>query len=212
MWKRILTLPFWAILAIVALLVIIVMLIFSSLNPWNPMNYLGQPPVHVDTSRASVIRQVQSLNRLETSSYTMDKIIEAGQNGNAFQNLLYGDKILLVAHGTVVAGVDMSAVQPADVTVNGEDLSLKLPPTQIFSTTLDNSQTKVFDRQLGLLSKGNQNLETQARQAAESSIRQAACDGGILADAAKNAHDRLEQMFKLAGFSSVSVSVSAGKC
>lgn len=193
-------------------MVIVFALMFSSLNPWNPLNYFGRPWRTIDTSRSAVIKEIQSLNRLETASYTVEKIIEAGTNGNAFQNILFGDRLLLIAHGKVVAGVDLSRISDEDVRVDGDTLNLHLPNTEVFSATLDNDQTKVYDRDQGLLARGDTDLETQARQAAESSIRQAACDSGILSEAATNARLQLQQMYALAGFEHIEVTITAGIC
>lgn len=212
MIKHLLKLPLWAVLAILALLAVIVLLLFSSLNPWNPLNYFGRPATTVDISRTAVIQDIQSLNRLETTSYTIEKIIEAGNDGNVFQDILYGDRLLLIAHGQVWAGVDLSQVEEQDVQISDNTLTIYLPPTEIFSTQLNSEQTKVYDRQQGLLSRGDKDLETQARQAAERSIRQAACDAGILNQAVNDARDQLTQMYSLAGFNRVDVRVEAGVC
>jgi len=175
----------------------------------NPFN---KPKVTFDLSRDSVIKEVQQLGSLETASFTIEKIVEAGQQGNAFQDLLYGDKILLIAQGKVVAGVDLYKIQEKDITIKGTELSINLPSPRILSSTLDNSKTKVYDRTQGLLNRGNKDLETQARQAAESSITQAACDAGILEEAKKSAIERITQLFRFAGFSFVKVNISTGKC
>lgn len=205
-------LPTWVTILVALALFVVIALFFSSLNPWNPLNYFGKPTTKVDTSRAAVVRQIQGLNRLETASYTIDKIIEAGNTGNVFQNLLYGDRILLIAHGTVVAGVDLSAISPKDVIIAGHSLRINLPPTRIFSTTLDANQTRVYDRRLGLLSKGDKDLETQARAAATSSITSAACTDGILQRAATEAKARLSQMYALLGFSPITIDAPVGNC
>ena len=176
------------------------------------MNYFARPETVINTDRAEIIKEIQSLNRLETASYTMEKIIEAGDEGNLFQDLVYGDRLLLIAHGQVVAGVDLSQVSDQDLKINGSSLQIRLPDTQIFSTQLDNTQTKVYDRQQGLLSGGNKDLESQARQSAEKSISQAACQGGILQEAATQAKTQVAQLFSLAGFTQVEVQVAACQC
>lgn len=158
------------------------------------------------------MREIQSLQRLETASYTIEKIIEAGYSGNAFQNILYGDRLLLVAHGRVVAGVELADLREQDVQVDGETLVIQLPATEIFFTSLDNNQTKVYDRQQGFLARADKDLESEARLAAEGSIRQAACDDGILQEAATNAQRQIGEMYRLAGFDQVAVRVSAGTC
>lgn len=212
MWKRILLLPTWATLILGGVVVILVALVFSSLNPFNPLNYFTRPETTVDVSRPAVVRQIRNLNRLETASHSVDKIIEAGNDGNVFQDLLYGDRILLVAHGTVVAGVNLAEIAEEDVQVSGNTLRITLPATEILNVSLDAEQTKVFDRQLGLLSKGDKDLETQARASATEEIRSAACRDGILRRAADQAKVRLRQMYEMVGFDTVEVTVTAGSC
>lgn len=192
--------------------IFIVCLLLLYLAIQNGPAFLGKPKTAVDLSRGSVIKEMQSLGRLETSSFTIEKIIEAGTQGNAFQELIYGDRILLIAHGKVVAGVDLTSLTDKDVLVEGTTLKLMLPATSIFVSTLDSSQTKVYDRRLGLLSQGDKDLESQTRSAAESSIRQAACAAGIMQESAKNARERLTKMFELVGFEQVQVEVQPGSC
>jgi len=54
----------------------------------------------------TIITEVRSLARLETIEYTVEKVItaEIGQGQLAF---LFGDKLLFVAHGRVIAGIDL---------------------------------------------------------------------------------------------------------
>ncbi|MDO8610322.1 MAG: hypothetical protein Q7R95_07265, partial [bacterium] len=54
---------------------------------------------NINTSRTAVIKEMRNLQRIETASFTIEKIIDGGTSGNAFQQLLFGDKILLIAHG-----------------------------------------------------------------------------------------------------------------
>lgn len=163
-------------------------------------------------NQTAVITEIQSLAKLETASFTIEKIIEGGTQGNVFQNILYGDKILLIAHANVVAGFDLSKLKESDVKINGEKLEITLPPAEILYSRLDNEQTRVYDRKRGLLTKGDSQLESQARLAAEESIRIAACDGGILQVASENGHKQLQTMFKAAGFDEVVVSATVGEC
>ena len=82
---------------------------------WYTIN--KSPSLRFGTDRAAVITQVQSLSQLETASFTIDKIIEAGTDYNKINQLLFGDKLLLVAHGEVIAGYDLSKIKPEDFPV-----------------------------------------------------------------------------------------------
>ena len=119
---------------------------------------------------------------------------------------------MLVAHGKVIAGLDLSTMQPEDFSGSGDSIIIKLPAPQILETILDNNSTRVYDRDLGLLTKGDLDLEATARQLAEGEIRQAACNGGILDEANENAISQLTLLFKTAGFEEVSILTTPGSC
>jgi hypothetical protein len=150
----------------------------------------------------TIIHEVRSLARLETIQYSVEKVITA-QEGQGQLAALFGDKLLFVAHGVVVAGIDLAKMGPQDIWIDNQVLYVRLPEPEIFSSTLDNSKSYVFDRQTGLLSKGDTNLETQARQAAESEITKAALDDGILNQAGINAQSYLTSLFAKLGYSDV---------
>lgn len=160
----------------------------------------------------TVIKEITSLNRLETASFTIEKIIDAGTTGNRLQQFLVGDRLLLIAHGQVIAGIDMSKVKDEDVQVEGQTLKMKLPPPAILVSRLDNEQTRVYDRQSGLFTRGDRDLESEARKEAEAVIRDAACKGGILTEASKNARNQLTALFKGMDFTTVIIEIPEGTC
>ncbi len=150
----------------------------------------------------TIVHEVQTLARLETIQYTVEKVITAEENQGVFQSL-FGDRLLFVAHGTVIAGVDLDKLTPADLVIKDNVLTVHLPDAEIFIATLDNQKSYIYDRQTGLLTHGDQNLETAARQAAENEIRQAALDDGILTTARQNAEVYLARLFQTLGFPNV---------
>ncbi len=169
--------------------------------------------IQINTNRTAVIKQIQSLQRLETASFTIEKIISAGTTGdNVFQRLLFGDKILLIAHGQAIAGFDLSQVSDKDIQVEGKNLRVTLPKPQLLTVFLDNTQTRVYDRQRGILSTDEKDLETQARIAAEKSIREAACQGNILQQASDNARKQLTASFYSLGFETVTIDIPSATC
>ena len=171
-------------------------------------------PTPVVRDLGGTIQQIRSLNRLETQNFSVERVIEAGVEGNAFQNLLFGDRILLIASGNVSAGIDLSKLETGDVELSedGNTITIRLPQSEIFNTSLDNDRTRVYDREQGLLAPQNQDLETQARQAAEDEILQAACEGDIMQRSADEAVDAMEQFLRLLEFEDITVTAEAGQC
>lgn len=167
----------------------------------------------VNINRTAVIKQIRSLARLETASFTIEKVLDAQtKDANAISRFLFGDKILLIAHGQVIAGLDLSQISEKDIKVTGRDITLTLPPAQILIATLDNSQTKVYDRSQGILRHNDTELEATVRQEAEKSIRQAACDGNILGVASENAKRQITSLLTGLGFETVTVKIPVGSC
>ena len=71
----------------------------------NPYDHPGPRYIHQRSAR---------LARLETIQYSIEKVITGETGGGTFQ-ALFGDKILFVGHGTVIAGIDMEKLQPEDM-------------------------------------------------------------------------------------------------
>ena len=147
----------------------------------------------------TIIRQVQSLARLETIQFTVEKVITAEVNQGVF-GPLFGDKLLLVAHGIVIAGIDMNKIESQDLWLEDGVLNVHLPEAEVFVATLDNDQSYVYDRTTGMFTKGDPQLETAARQAAEQEILKAAETDGILDLARQNAEVYLERLFNSLGY------------
>ena len=158
----------------------------------------GRTQFNVD--QPTVVHQIQQLQRLETVSYTMDKII-SGEHGNAYlPKFLAGDRLLLIAHGEVVAGINLAGLQPGDVQIQGQKVSIHLPPAEVLSTRIDNARTRVYSRDTGLFSSPDPNLESEVREEAERQLQQAALQDGILKIAAENARNTISGMLKGFGF------------
>jgi hypothetical protein len=160
------------------------------------------PTPTVLPSPETIIHEVRSLARLETIQYSLEKVITA-EVGQETLGILFGDRMIFIAHGTVIAGVDLSQLAARDLWLQDGTLYVRLPAAEVFIATLDNDKSYVYDRDTGLLSKGNTNLETTARQVAEASIAEAALDEGILKRAQENAESFLYRLFLKLGYQQV---------
>ena len=161
--------------------------------------------VHITVDQPAVVRQIRALQRIETVSYTMDKIISGERENPVLPRFLAGDRLLLVVHGEVIAGVDLSKLQPGDVVVHGRSVSIHLPPAEIFTTTLDNAKTRVYSRDTGLFSSPDPNLESEVREEAARQLQAAALQDGILKTAEANVRQTVRSMLMTLGFEKVEI-------
>jgi hypothetical protein len=157
----------------------------------------------IDVSQPTVVDRIQRLQRLETVIYTMDKVVTGAKENPIFPDFLAGDRLLMLVHGEVVAGIDFSNLKPGDVGVDGRQVRLRLPASEIFSVRLDSAKTRVYSRQTGLLVPTDPDLETQVRQEAERQMHDAALADGILRTAQQNATTTITSLLQGLGFEKI---------
>jgi len=159
-------------------------------------------------STATVVLQIQSLSELVTVKYVLEKVVVAeSAKTTTLENLLPGqdDRIVLLAHGIVKAGVELSQLRPEDVEISGEKIHLRLPPAFVTDAYLDENATQVLDRRTGLLRSFDHKLEQLARQEAQNQIQRAARQSGIEREANERARDQLTGFLKSLGFKEVEI-------
>ncbi|MEN8241985.1 MAG: DUF4230 domain-containing protein [Chloroflexota bacterium] len=164
-------------------------------------DFLSATPT-ITLDPVTIIHEVQSLARLETIHYSLEKVITAETNQDTL-GFLFGDKLLFVAHGKVIAGIDLEKLTEEDLEYTEGVLYVNLPQAEIFIATLDNDKSYVYDRDTGLLAQNEINLETAARQSAEQAILEAALEDGILEQAQINAENYMVRLLRNLGFPEV---------
>src|ERR1700722_8092103 len=157
----------------------------------------------IDVSQPTVVDRIQKLQRLETVVYTMDKVVSGAKQSAVIPDFLAGDRILLLVHGDVVAGIDFSELKAGEVRVNGKEVHLHIPAPEIFSTRLDSAKTRVYSRQTGWLVPTDPDLETRGREQRERMLQQDAQADGILKNAQENAEVAVRGLLQGLGFETV---------
>ena len=154
-------------------------------------------------STATLVQQVQTLSELVTVKYVLEKVVILDDIK------WYGEnRVLLVAHGIVKAGVDLQEIKPEDVRVEDKKIVLKLPRARITDVYLDDQKTRVVDRSTGLLRAFDKDLEQNARRQAVEDLRIAARSNRIYEDAEERARLQLANLFHRLGYE---VEFSKGK-
>jgi hypothetical protein len=154
---------------------------------------IGAPPKIQST--ATIVQQVQTLSELVTVKYVLEKVVILDDIK------WYGEnRVLLVAHGIVKAGVDLQEIKPEDVRVEDKKILLKLPRARITDVYLDDHKTRVVDRSTGLLRAFDKDLEQNARRQAVDDLRIAARSNRIYEDAEERARLQLANLFHQLGY------------
>jgi hypothetical protein len=148
----------------------------------------------------ALVTQVRELNRLETASMHVMHVSTTTQTYDMVPDSLTGDQLTLLAVGDVIAGVDMSLLNKTDAWRQPDGtVVIRLPPSQVLVTRVDNKESHVISRKTGILRKADINLESRARQRAEQEIRNEAVRKGILNLASQNAELKLAEFLHTTG-------------
>ncbi|MGD0411542.1 MAG: DUF4230 domain-containing protein [Verrucomicrobiota bacterium] len=149
---------------------------------------------------ATLLRQVQTLSQLVTVKYVLQKIVDV-------QDVKwYGDnRVLLIAHGIIKAGINLDNLQPSDIQVAGKEITVTLPPPAITDVYLDDQNTQVYERSTGVLRAFDKDLEQNARKQAVEELRLLAIKSDILKDAQDRAQAQLTALFLQIGFTGVQI-------
>jgi len=168
-------------------------------------HWLRRPAGLQLTGTATVVQRVQTLADLVTVKYVLEKVVilDAPPQTTLGEYIQGDNRVLLLAHGIVKAGVDLKDISAADVQVSGKRIRVRLPAAHITDCYLDEQKTQVIDWKLGFLRAFDKDLEQTARRQAVADIRSAALATGILHDASERAQWQLAAFLHEAGYDQV---------
>jgi len=150
------------------------------------------------------VEGIQDLNQLATVRRKESVVITREIGGTELERIFAGEEVTVVATGYVEAGVDLAHLGQDDVQVSGETVTIHLPEPEILSTSLDEEETRVYDRDFGLLNiRPDDALVEEARDVAVDKIEQAARDEDILDQAEQNAENAIRAFVTSLGFGEV---------
>jgi hypothetical protein len=177
---------------------------------WAGIADLISPPPQkpeVDV-RAVVVQQVRQVSELTSAIFTMEAVVPTRQERSLGSLPLGATTLLYIAHGEVRAGIDLSQLTAADVTVNDAGIQLRLPPPRILDAKIDVAKSKVYDYDRGFLGLGPDvglELQSLASQTALNKIVETACSQDLLKQANLRAEVALTQLLSTAGHKTVLV-------
>ncbi len=166
----------------------------------EPEPYLKIGPV--------VVRSVRDLAQLTTVEVVEYTIVEQGTDEGWLQ-WARGDSLRLIAVANIGAGVDLAEIGVDNFSVSKDGVvEVILPPAEVQYVAVDSEATQVLDRDKGLFTKGDPQLESEARRIAETVLVGNATDEGILTKAEDNARLVMTNFLTSLGYEDVIVTFS----
>ncbi len=149
---------------------------------------LGSPqPTASVSTEAVILRSLEDASELTTAVYNMETIVTERLDRKLGPWTVGDTKLLYVAYARVRAGVDLSALSPSDVSVDGGAVTIKLGPPQLLGAEIDVNRSYVYDVDRSLFGPVDPDLQSRAERYALRQAVDAATDAGLLDEARSRA-------------------------
>ena len=195
--------------AAVGLLILVPALIpgLGSLNPFKTETE--------DRSQPVLLKSLEKLSSYRAATAQMQVPVEIREDVGVLPDFIAGSKTLLIAAGSVEAGVDFRGLRGRNLVVNEDrtSVTITLPAARLSDARVDLAKTHVFDSDRGLVDRagdffgdGGADEERKLLALAERKLAEAARQSPELLRAAeRNTRDMLVGMMRGLGFERVVV-------
>lgn len=168
----------------------------------------------IDRSQPVLLESIQDLSRYTAASGNFEVVIDIEQDRQFLPDLLFGERTLFVAAGTVDAYVDFSTITEEALTVDEEarTVHVALPWPELGPPNLDHQRSYVFAVRRGIVNRlgdlfggGDDDARQRMLVLAEQRIAEAATESELRDRAAANTRQMLEGLLRSLGYDEVTV-------
>ena len=166
-------------LALWALLVVGLLAVWEQIRTAPFMSRFTRQPDQ--TSHSVVLERVTALGKLELVRYTFKDIVEHEQVNTILPNA----RAVLIVEGEAVGCIDLTKLTPADVTTQGDSITIKLPKPELCTWKINHDRSRVYDTDYTFLNEAQ--LVSDAYRRAEQQVRASALQSGVLTKTGQDA-------------------------
>lgn len=181
--------------AIIKLLPWVIILLLAG---WAYITYKSTERAQTIINRSAVLHKVEALGKLELVRYNFKEITELKEVSKEYFRLFKlgpDSKIALISAGQAVGCIDLTKMQEEDIRLEDDTLYINLPAPEICYYKLDMENTRIYSLQTNPL-KDEKEFIQKAYANAETEIREAALNSGILEQTRANAELILRPLLK----------------
>lgn len=168
---------------------------------------LVTPTVLVSEIRAAALVSLGQIGTV-TIKKERDKTAAADSMIAGLRNRMLGEELVMDVGVRIVAGVNLKHLGEDDVRIDGNSVSITLPPTKVLMVYVDESLTRVVQRKKGWLSSHDISLMDAARREAMDAMVTAAIEKGLFQRAGQQAAATVAALARGLGVENISVSAT----
>ena len=149
----------------------------------------------------TIVEKIEALGKLELVKYNFKEITEFEKISKELDFKLFklkagGDtKIMLITKGEAVGCLDLTKIKFSDIKMTADSIAIQLPAPELCYYKLDLKETKLYSVETGYFTNTEEEIE-KAYRYAESGIKQAALESGILKQTKENAVTMLQPLLE----------------
>ena len=164
------------------------------------------PAEPIERIGSVTVEQIQQLAELTTVRTVAATTVQKGTD-RGWLNWAAGDQVSMLAVAEIGAGIDLGQLDDGDIRADPEERTVRmtLPPPTIPSVAVDNEASHVYDRDTGIFTQGDPDLERSARLAAEEILVEEAIEAGLLAEAERSARLVLTDFLRALGYETIEI-------
>jgi hypothetical protein len=212
-WRR--TRRAFKVLVIAGLTTIIVIVVGIALV----LPHLSNPFKAKTTDRSGpvLVLSIRDLARFEAASGNFQVIVDVQNDRSYIPDIIFSERSLFIAAGSVDAYVDFSQIAAGDVvaSADGKTATITLPMPQLEPPTIDPANSYVYSDQKGLVNKlqdlfsSDANKQQELYKLADQKISAAALSSQLVETAETNTRSMLIGFLKALGFTTITVNFPA---
>ncbi len=171
----------------------------------------------VDRSTQPLMLALADLNEYHAATGAFQVVLDQERDTPYLPSVISGERTTFLATGSVDASVDFSDLDTRGVEVSADrrSVTISLPAPQLGEASVDPDNSRVLDRDRGLLDRVGDMLEEDPSverefwSLAEQQLEAAAAESDLLARAETNTRDMLTALAGSMGFEQVTVTFDA---
>ena len=155
---------------------------------------------------ANVIEEIKRIGEFTSLCYYEEMALVESKGNDFNQSKLASltnteiiDELVIIAHGKVRAGFDLTKLEEGDIQVTGDTLSIRLPEAEIFDVILNPSDYEIFVEN----GKWSHEQFSALQKQASANLKSNAEKYGIVEKAKETGIKKLDGFFKTFGFSKI---------
>jgi hypothetical protein len=170
-----------------------------------------------DRSQPALLLSIQDLSRFEAASGNFQIVIDVQKDRSYIPDIIFNDRTLFVAAGSVDAYVDFSHIGSGDIkdSADHKTATISLPAPQLEPANIDTSKSYVFAQQRGLWNRltgavdNDPNKMQELYKLGTQRITDAAKASDLAERAGENTKKMLEQLLRSLGYTTITITVAS---